>query len=175
MTTSQISYELVHYNHFYPVLIHLTSIQYFLYYNLMKEGIHCQCPEPLLLSLFLSLLLFLLPNQVFFFYFCYYCNRDTRRITFLLLEYKFKPLFFNNLTTLFLLSLEVHMVISKTKFPIKFTIFMRTVGTPPKSRVRVDPNLCGGNSLDASQFHISRRKRFLANKLYQGEKFQPIC
>ena len=150
MTLSQISYELVYYNHLHPELIYLLSIKHFLYYNLMKEEIHFYCPEPLLLSLFLPLLLSRLPNQVFFFYFCYCWNRDTRRITFLLLECKFKPLFFNNLTTLFLLSLEVHMVISKTEFPVKFTIFMRTVGTSPKSRVRVDPNLCGRNSLSAS-------------------------
>ena len=123
MTTSQISYELVHYNYLRPELIYLTSIQHFLSYNLMKEGIYFYCPEPLLLSLFLSLLLSHLPNQVFFFYFCYYWNRDMHRITFLLLEYKFKPLFFTNLATLFLLSPEVHMVISKTEFPIKFTIF----------------------------------------------------
>ena len=123
MTTSQISCELFHYNHLYLNIIYLASIQHHLYNNLTEEGIHFFV---LNLYFYLCFYLYLYPicrSTFSFSIFVIFWNRDIRRITFLLFEYNVNPLFLNNLTNFFLLSLGVQMVVSKTELSIKFIIF----------------------------------------------------
>ena len=122
MKTFQISCESFHYNYLYPNLMYLASIQHFLYNNLTGEGIHflSWTFTSIFVSIFTSIPF---ADLSFFFYFVIFWNRDIRRITFLIFEYNVNPLFLNNLTNLFVLSLGVHMVVSETELHIKFIIF----------------------------------------------------